>query len=223
MDVCPVCQADFVKGSGETCKTCRHHVKIGSQVVRAHYLVRFEGENLEGEFAQLGFEWQLADDWTEVAPLVEKTPAKRVHVERLNDSDFLTQADSTLGKRHSLSFGFRPLGQYAPIDEQDRGPLDFECLAQINTDYPLLGVVRLDVDSLGAVFASGLEKQHALAVAHSYPEPRIGDLFLRLCQHLGQRALYVHHLRRGRRPVRRRLLDQRPRIQSRLAAGLWSV
>ena len=160
MDVCPVCQADFVKGSGETCKTCRHHVKTGSQIVRAQYLVRFEGGNLEGEFAQLGFAWKLADDWKEVIRLVEKTPTVRVHVERLNDSDFLTQTSMALGERHSLSFGFRPLGQYAPIDEQDRGPLDFECLAQINTkNYPLLGVVRLDVDSLGAVFASGLEKQ----------------------------------------------------------------
>ena len=128
------------------------------------YLVRFEGENLEGEFAQLGFDWKLADDWKEVVRLVEKTPTARVHVERLNDSNFLTQAGAALGNRHSLSLGFRLLGQYAPIDEQDRGPLDFERLAQINTEnYPLLGVVRLDVDALGAVFASGLGEQRALS------------------------------------------------------------
>ena len=164
MDVCSVCQADFVKGSGETCETCKHHVDTGSQIVRAKYLVRFEGENLEGEFAQLGFAWKLADDWKEVVQLVERTSIERVHVERLNDSDFLTQAGVALGNRHNLSFGFRPLGQYAPIDEQDRGPLDFERLAQINTkNYPLLGVVRLDVDALGAVFASGLGEQRSLS------------------------------------------------------------
>lgn len=164
MDVCPVCQADFVKGSGETCKTCRSHVDTGSQIVRAKYLVRFEGKNLEGEFARLGFAWKLADGWKEVSQLVEGTPAKRVHVDLLNHSDFLTQAGTTLDNRHSLSFGFRPLGQYAPIDEQDRGPLDFEHLAQIDTgNYPLLGVVRLDVDVLGAVFASGLGKQRSLS------------------------------------------------------------
>lgn len=164
MDVCPVCQADFVKGSGETCKTCRSHVDTGSQIVRAKYLVRFEGENLEGEFAQLGFAWKLADDWKEAVRLIEGTPSERVHAERLNDSDFLTQAGAALGERHNLSFGFRPLGQYAPIDEQDRGPLDFEHLARINTkNYPLLGVVRLDVDALGAVFASGLGEQRSLS------------------------------------------------------------
>ena len=164
MDVCPVCQADFVKGSGETCRTCKHHVDTGSQIVQAKYLVRFEGEKLDGEFAQLDFAWKLADDWKEVVRLVEKTPTARVHVERLNDSNFLTQAGTALGDRHSLSFGFRPLGQYAPIDEQDRGPLDFEHLAQINTEnYPLLGVVRLDVDALGAVFASGLGEQRSLS------------------------------------------------------------
>ena len=164
MDVCPVCQADFVKGSGETCKTCKHHVDTGSQIVRAKYLVRFEGENLEGEFAQLGCAWKLADDWKEAVRLIEETPTERVHAERLNDSDFLTQASTALGTRHSLSLGFRPLGQYAPIDEQDRGPLDFEHLAQINTEkYSLLGVVRLDVDALGAVFASGLGEQRSLS------------------------------------------------------------
>ena len=106
----------------------------------------------------------LADDWKEVVQLVEKTPTERVHVERLNDSDFLTQAGVALGKRHGLSFGFRPLGQYAPLDEQDRGPLDFEHLAQINTEnYPLLGVVRLKVDALGAVFASGLGDRPSLS------------------------------------------------------------
>ena len=164
MDVCPVCQADFVKGSGKTCMTCKQHVETGSQIVRAKYLVRFEGENLDGEFAKLGFAWQLADDRKEAVRLIEETPTERVHVERLNDSDFLTQAGAALGTRHSLSFGFRPLGQYAPIDEQERGPLDFEHLAQINSEkYPLLGVVRLDVDALGAVFASGLGEQRSLS------------------------------------------------------------
>ena len=164
MDVCPVCQADFVKDSGKTCTTCKQHVETGSQIVRAQYLVRFEGENLDGEFAKLGFAWQLADDWKEAVRRIEETPAERVHVERLNHSDFLTQAGAALGKRHSLSFGFRPLGQYAPIDEQEGGPLDFEHLAKSNTEnYPLLGVVRLDVDALGAVFASGLGKQRSLS------------------------------------------------------------
>ncbi len=164
MDVCPVCQADFVKGSGETCKTCKHHVETGSQIVRAKYLVRFEGENLDGEFAKLGFAWKLADDWKEAVRLIEETPTERVHLERLNDSDFLTQAGTALGERHSLSFGFRPLGQYAPIGEQEEGPLDFEHLSKSNTEnYPLLGVVRLDVDALGAVFASGLGTQRSLS------------------------------------------------------------
>ena len=164
MDVCPVCQADFDKDSGKTCTTCERHVELGRQIVRAKYLMRFEGKNLKGEFAQLGFAWKLADSKKKVVELVEKIPTERVHVERLNANDFLTQAGTDLSNRQRLSFGFRPLGQYAPVDEQDGGPRDFEHLAQINTkNYPLLGVVRLDVDSLGAVFASGLGEQHSLS------------------------------------------------------------
>ena len=163
MDVCPVCQADFVKGSGQTCSACAGHVDVGRKIVRARYLVRFEGEDLGGEFAELGFAWELAEDREEVVRMVETTRAGRVHVERLNDGEFLTQEDTALGERFpGLSFGFRPLGQYAPSDEQ--GPLDFGHLAQKNAArYPLLGVVRIDVDWLGVVFASGLGNQRSLS------------------------------------------------------------
>lgn len=165
MDVCPVCQADFVKGSGPPCPACKDHVKTGRQIVGARHLVRFEGKNLDGEFAELGFAWKLTDNWEDVVRLIEKTRFERVHVERLNCSDFLPQTGVALKKRHlGLSFGFRPLGQYAPVDEQEGGPLDFEHLAEQNAaNYPLLGVVRLDVDSLGVVFASGLGQPRSLS------------------------------------------------------------
>ena len=168
MDVCRVCQADFDKASGATCPACERHVETGRQIVQAQYLVRLEGGDLGQEsegFAALGLAYKLAENWTEVVRLVENTRAERVHVERLNDSGFLTQEGTALKNRcPGLSLGFRPLGQYAPRDEQEEGPLDFEHLAERNAaSYPLLGVVRLDVDSLGAVFASGLGEKRSLA------------------------------------------------------------
>ena len=168
MDVCPVCQADFAKGTGKTCRACERHVETGRRIVRAQYLVRIEGGDLGQEsddFADLGMAYKLAANWTEVVQQVENTRAERVHVERLNDSGFLAEEGTALGNRcPGLSFGFRPLGQYAPHDEQEGGPLDFEHLAQRNAaNYPLLGVVRLDVDALGAVFASGLGEKRSLA------------------------------------------------------------
>ncbi len=151
MDVCSVCQADFGKNSGETCPECRAHVEMGRQAVSAKYLIRLEGERLKGAFSPLGFAWELADNWQEV---IACTAADRMHLERLNTSNFLTREDVALGARYpGLSFGFRPLGQYAPGDQD--GPLDFAHLAKSNAEkYPLLGVVRIDVDALGAVFAS---------------------------------------------------------------------
>ena len=163
MDVCRVCQADFVKGAGQTCRDCARHVETGRKIVRARYLVRLEGDDLPGEFSNLGFAWELAQNRDEVRRLLADTPARRVHLERLNDVEFLTREDAAMGERHpGLSFGFRPLGQYAPSDEQ--GPVDFEHLARKNAaNYPLLAVVRLDVDWLGAVFATGLGQQRSLS------------------------------------------------------------
>ena len=165
MDVCRMCQADFRKGSEKTCPACREHVEKGRRLVEAEYLVRFEGRQADGEFADLDFAWKLADNWDEVAGLVRGTPANRVHVERLNNTDFFPPAGAAQEGR-SLSFGFRPLGQYAPSDEQGGGPLDFAHLAGRNAaNYPLLGVVRLDVDSLGTVFASGLSVSRTVTLS----------------------------------------------------------
>ena len=75
MDVCPVCQADFVKGSGMVCPECQAHVDLGRKVIQAGYLVRLEGEGT-GDFTGLGFCWQLEADWQHVSRLVETARAK---------------------------------------------------------------------------------------------------------------------------------------------------
>lgn len=172
MDVCPVCQADFVKGSGQTCPACKDHVQTGQQILQAEYLVRLEGEALKidslGDFTALGIYWRLERDRDALANALRSLgdqPVRQIHVERLNGADFLLDKAHSLGlaQRAPVSFGFRPLGQWAPADEQG-GPLEFEKLAAQNAaNYPLLGVARLDMDSLAAVFALGLGKQHSLS------------------------------------------------------------
>ncbi|MHA1267842.1 MAG: type III-A CRISPR-associated protein Cas10/Csm1 [Candidatus Helarchaeota archaeon] len=71
-----------------------------------------------------------------------------------NDPLFLSINDAS---SHSKSYQFKFLGNTAPKDS-DGDILSFEELAKKSDGYPLLGVLRMDVDSLGAIFAYGFEE-----------------------------------------------------------------
>ncbi len=171
-DSCPVCQADFQKNAGGICPMCEAHVETGRQIVSAQWLVRLEGQKPNGEkwlddFAELGTYWALPKCEDELYGLLNGLdPAKVSHlaVYRLNDADFLIGKLIQLVEDKGLSaaFGYRFLGNYAPVDSE--GPKDFEALAKMASEnYPLLGIVRMDVDSLGFVFGMGLGDRKSLS------------------------------------------------------------
>lgn len=83
---------------------------------------------------------------------------------KLNDTDFLEFAEDLLGQYDfPISFGFKFIGTATPKDKNG-DVLSFEELAYLDTtedqklSYPQLGILRMDVDNLGAIFALGLEE-----------------------------------------------------------------
>ena len=171
-DSCPVCQADFQANDERICPMCEAHVEIGRQIVSAQWLVQLEGRAPKGEewidyFAEFGTYWALPKSEDELYGLLNGLdPAKVSHlaVYRLNDADFLIDKLIKLVEDKGLStaFGYRFLGNYAPVDSE--GPKDFEALAKMDSEnYPLLGIVRMDVDALGFVFGMGLGDRKSLS------------------------------------------------------------
>jgi CRISPR-associated protein Csm1 len=81
---------------------------------------------------------------------------------KINDNNFLEYSEK-LSKDFNfpISFSFKYFGQYTPKNENDI-VIEFEELAKNNYEdknglsYPLLGVMRLDVDNLGSIFEFGL-------------------------------------------------------------------
>jgi len=172
MDVCPICQSDFVKSRGTFCPVCESHVNMGKWVVEAGWLIQIMGQDVTGErviadFGPLGIFWALPRDESEVSNLLsslDPEAAEQVAVYRLNDTDFLPRNLVKLSEDRQLpvSFGFQFLGNFAPRDAE--GPKEFEELARVGTEhYPLLGIVRMDVDSLGYVFGQGLGDRKSLS------------------------------------------------------------
>jgi len=81
---------------------------------------------------------------------------------KINDNNFLEYSEK-LSKDFNfpISFSFKYFGQYTPKNENDI-VIEFEELAKNNYEdknglsYPLLGIMRLDVDNLGSIFEFGL-------------------------------------------------------------------
>ena len=168
---CPVCQADFQKRTESICPMCSSHVELGQQIVSAKWLVRLEGRAPQGQwlkdFAEFNTYWALLEDEDELYGLLnglDPATVSHIVVYRLNDTDFLLDKLIKLVEDKGLSttFGYRFLGNYAPQDSE--GPKDFEELAKMDSEkYPLLGIVRMDVDSLGLVFQIGLGDRKSLS------------------------------------------------------------
>jgi CRISPR-associated protein Csm1 len=81
---------------------------------------------------------------------------------KINDNNFLEYSEK-LSKDFNfpISFSFKYFGQYTPKNENDI-VIEFEELAKNNYEdknglsYPLLGIMRLDVDNLGSIFEFGI-------------------------------------------------------------------
>ncbi|MCE2434589.1 MAG: type III-A CRISPR-associated protein Cas10/Csm1 [Candidatus Latescibacteria bacterium] len=170
-DSCPVCQADFLRNADLICEKCVSHVELGQRIVSSNWLVRLEGQAPAGpwleDFAEFDTYWALLEDADELYGLLnglDPATVSHIVVYRLNDTNFLIDKLIKLVEDKGLSttFGYRFLGNYAPQDSE--GPKDFEELAKMDSEkYPLLGIVRMDVDSLGLVFQIGLEDRKSLS------------------------------------------------------------
>jgi len=102
---------------------------------------------------------ELAEFLTAHGELLKKQ-AKYIKIICLNDTNFLKPLKDLKELELPIGYGFRFVGNYTP-KVNDRVMM-FEELAGINQNgqalnYSQLGVMRLDIDDLGAIFAKGLE------------------------------------------------------------------
>jgi CRISPR-associated protein Csm1 len=119
-------------------------------------------------FKNLGISWVLIRDYSVVEKLRDSMKIKRVRIFFVNEpEDFLNHSDKFIRAGISdVSYGFKFFGVYVPFNINDgkKEINDFETLSKKNgtdgsLEYPLLSVMRLDLDNLGAIFAFGLENR----------------------------------------------------------------
>lgn len=99
----------------------------------------------------------LCKDEDEIEEILSNIDEKNnVKIIAVNNTDFLNNLNRTIF--NNTAKGFRFIGNNLPLDKFQQ-PKSFEDLAEEHSkNYPLLGVMRMDVDNLGAVFSFGLQE-----------------------------------------------------------------
>lgn len=179
--ICKVCSISKVEDDKTPCKCCELHKSIGENLPKTKYLIylssKVDGISKEPiQFGNFGTVYMLPEgvliknDWLKSDKILD--------IQKINDLD-------------DLKTGFRFIGNTAPVAKEpfsigdsededkrvDKGNvLSFEMIADASIGDKRLGVLKMDVDYLGLIFAIGLEgKQKSISRVTSMS--RLMDIF----------------------------------------------
>jgi CRISPR-associated protein Csm1 len=162
--LCQVCYGAYVGGRVDDgirkCGRCLSFEDLGKQMRRPAALVIQQvdptdpPQNAKWEEALQAFGWRV--HIVEQSQPVPDVPAPALQV------SFTPNGFIPARRREGWSYVFRPLATATPAPIEDRLP-DFEEIAENSTGAPWLGVLRMDVDSLGKLFAQGLQPKATLS------------------------------------------------------------
>lgn len=150
-DICPVC-GNVNEANNSFCRSCTDHEDLGRKIANAEYIIRSVSEDRSGDVNLLGVSYWLAKTDKDVNKALDKI-SSNIEVLKLNNTDFISikKADSR------ISAGFTFMGNTVPYHSQ-KGTLFFSHLAEISKGANKLGILKMDVDNLGRIFAKGLKQ-----------------------------------------------------------------
>lgn len=176
LDVCPICQSDeeknYIKTHDGLCRNCYEHFVIGRDLLKSTKLVKIKSKDLSQDvilsnniicFERLGYYWALCDD-IKIRSLIDSLYKERVDeisIISINNTNILPETN--FNSRFNISYSFKFIGNYAPTDK-DNDILEFEKLASLDAEkYPLMGILRMDVDNLGTIFQKGFKDDKTMS------------------------------------------------------------
>lgn len=163
---CDICQSEDPRGlikdeDKEKCHLCKSFEELGSDVAKAQHMMLAEldsedsrGAGYERALAQFGYAVKFL-----AKPEVPEAGTRHAVLYRLNDTDFLNEealswASEVRQRGIESSLGFRFLANVTPLKGEQIS--DFDGLAAESQGIQRLGILRMDVDNLGHIFAEGI-------------------------------------------------------------------
>ncbi len=171
---CSVCRREGEWASAEPpeqrkCTLCASFEELGAELRRARWLCLVEippvfpahrARAYQDALRALGFELVLVEDDADLSRRVTRESGALL---RVDDTDFLTQeALAVARQRQSVALGFAFLANVVPLD-RDGSVVELARIAAAAQGAKRLGILRLDVDDLGRIFALGLGQQMTLS------------------------------------------------------------
>lgn len=137
---------------------------IGRLLVKSNWIVQviysstqtYDSKGSTIAFPRFHTYYFLVDSVDEIEKVISaNSRARFISVIKINDTGFILTDQRSIF--NSVAWQFKFIGNFVPSNSE--GILSFEQIAKINSEnYPLLGVLRLDVDSLGTIFRFGLKE-----------------------------------------------------------------
>ncbi|MFX0173063.1 MAG: type III-A CRISPR-associated protein Cas10/Csm1 [Candidatus Hodarchaeota archaeon] len=155
IDFCPVC-GTFQKN--ESCPSCEVDRRLGQAAVKAKYLVRTfvnsQAKALDPDFISFNWHYFLAPSRKKLEALLKSVDPQYTMIYSLNHVIDLKKQSSNF-----FGIGFRFLGNLVPFKSEPKSrTLSFEMIAGLAKGSKRLGILKADVDDLGAIFALGLQE-----------------------------------------------------------------
>lgn len=149
-NVCPVC-GNQTSHPDNLCLSCTDHEELGGKIANSQYIVRgFNTHNQEFDVIEFEVGYHILKTATELKKTLKNSPGDW-EVLKLNNTNFVNIRDIYPGP-----VGFTFLGNTVPRHSKE-GTLFFNQLAEISHGATKLGILKMDVDNLGRIFADGLE------------------------------------------------------------------
>jgi CRISPR-associated protein Csm1 len=168
-EMCQICHGEWKPGMGRTeegirkCRRCAAFEDLGRELRQPAYLAHFVIEEQplppvatwHDVLKAFGVDVRILSQGEKIQPPAN---AREAILERVDDTDFLSDKALEIGTAWNLpvAFGFRLLADATPYDERKAQVADFDHLAESSQGIHWLGVLRMDVDSLGEIFRNGL-------------------------------------------------------------------
>jgi CRISPR-associated protein Csm1 len=168
-------QSSMERDEPNLCSNCEGLVRLAMEVASAKYLVEVwmdggytlstrPGDVLNFTADGLRVAYIFVERPEEIRWLRSEAGVKLVWVKRLNNTDFLSEAEEFmkgLGEL-GLSFGFSTMPTHTPLDEKG-DIMSFDDLAKRSEGQRMVGFLKLDLDRVGQLVEKHSEKVSGLA------------------------------------------------------------
>lgn len=159
---CPVCD-NIMPADREVCSDCDDHKKLGQKLAHATYYLKVIAKKESDEFDVFlsGIGYKIIRSKEEITENIRSIAddSKKIQVFKLNDTEFIDEGLITQCSELNLpvSFGFSFIASTVP--KYYETVLSFTNLAELSKGANKVGILKMDVDNLGKIFASGFASE----------------------------------------------------------------